>query len=153
MKRYRYMNGDIVYLHIGTAIPAGAARKQDMPPMEIYQNPSTGELYYRTVEDFAERMSEVPNVLVDAVHFLSAQNNMQKEMPKGSSGLQKDQCDMLDCCESCRSVAFTQNTELWTQQITMICCPVCGNKRCPKAQNHIFKCTGSNAVGQTGELE
>lgn len=34
----------------------------------------------------------------------------------------------------------------------MILCPDCGNKRCPKAQNHIYKCTGSNDVGQVGEV-
>jgi hypothetical protein len=32
----------------------------------------------------------------------------------------------------------------------MIVCPQCGNKRCPKANWHGNKCTGSNAVGQEG---
>lgn len=27
-------------------------------------------------------------------------------------------------------------------------CVWCGNKRCPKHQNHIFKCTGSNEPNQ-----
>ncbi len=35
----------------------------------------------------------------------------------------------------------------------MILCPRCGNKRCPKAESHTFKCTQSNATGQIGELE
>jgi hypothetical protein len=35
----------------------------------------------------------------------------------------------------------------------MILCPTCGNKRCPKAENELFKCTGSNEVGQVGELD
>lgn len=30
----------------------------------------------------------------------------------------------------------------------MILCPKCGNKRCPKAQWHGFKCTGSNEPNQ-----
>ena len=30
----------------------------------------------------------------------------------------------------------------------MIVCPKCGNKRCPKADNHLHACSGSNAVGQ-----
>ena len=34
-----------------------------------------------------------------------------------------------------------------------IVCPKCGNKRCPKASDHRFRCTGSNALGQTGETE
>jgi hypothetical protein len=32
----------------------------------------------------------------------------------------------------------------------MVLCPVCGNKRCPRASNHIYACTGSNEVGQVG---
>lgn len=33
---------------------------------------------------------------------------------------------------------------------TMILCPDCGNKRCPKANDHSNKCTGSNEAGQPG---
>jgi hypothetical protein len=32
----------------------------------------------------------------------------------------------------------------------MILCPDCGNKRCPKANDHENACTGSNDVGQPG---
>jgi ribosomal protein L37AE/L43A len=31
-----------------------------------------------------------------------------------------------------------------------IVCPECGNKRCPRASNHVLACTGSNEVGQLG---
>lgn len=31
-------------------------------------------------------------------------------------------------------------------------CSVCGNKRCPRNENPLFKCTGSNESGQVGEL-
>ena len=31
-------------------------------------------------------------------------------------------------------------------------CPTCGNKRCPKANNHTFPCSGSNEPGQTGSV-
>lgn len=34
----------------------------------------------------------------------------------------------------------------------MILCDECGNKRCPKAENHRYKCTGSNDPGQVGVL-
>lgn len=149
MKRYRYMNGEIVYLHVGTAVPAGTARDQGMPPLEVYQNPSTGELYYRTVENFAERMNEAPPVHWSAT--LSAQSNMQKEMQKGLLDLQKANHSMT-CCETCRNETLAQNPELWSQ-VTMICCSKCGHKRCPKASNHRFKCAQSNEPNQIGELE
>jgi len=32
----------------------------------------------------------------------------------------------------------------------MIICVDCGNKRCPKANDHNLKCTGSNEPGQPG---
>jgi hypothetical protein len=34
----------------------------------------------------------------------------------------------------------------------MIVCPVCGNKRCPKASYHNHDCTGSNEPGQHGSI-
>jgi len=35
-------------------------------------------------------------------------------------------------------------------QTTMILCPKCGNKRCPKATDHNNRCTASNEPGQDG---
>ncbi len=32
----------------------------------------------------------------------------------------------------------------------MVLCPVCGNKRCPRARWHENECTGSNEPGQAG---
>lgn len=34
----------------------------------------------------------------------------------------------------------------------MIVCPVCGNKRCPKASDHRLDCTRSNEPGQPGSV-
>ncbi len=34
----------------------------------------------------------------------------------------------------------------------MILCPICGNKRCPKASDHDLACTGSNEPGQQGSI-
>lgn len=31
-------------------------------------------------------------------------------------------------------------------------CPICGNKRCPKATDHSLECTGSNDSGQPGSI-
>lgn len=35
---------------------------------------------------------------------------------------------------------------------SMILCPDCGNKRCPKASDHELPCTGSNESGQPGSV-
>lgn len=34
----------------------------------------------------------------------------------------------------------------------MVLCPICGNKRCPKATDHENDCTGSNEPGQRGSI-
>lgn len=34
----------------------------------------------------------------------------------------------------------------------MVVCSICGNKRCPKATNHILECTNSNEPGQEGSV-
>jgi hypothetical protein len=34
----------------------------------------------------------------------------------------------------------------------MILCAECGNKRCPKASDHMLACTGSNELGQSGSV-
>lgn len=36
--------------------------------------------------------------------------------------------------------------------VQMIVCPVCHNKRCPKASDHRLTCTGSNEPGQAGSV-
>lgn len=36
--------------------------------------------------------------------------------------------------------------------LKMVLCPVCGNKRCPKATDHNLECTNSNAPGQKGSI-
>lgn len=51
-----------------------------------------------------------------------------------------------------RPAAQSLSSALPTDRI-MVLCPTCGNKRCPRAENPLFKCTNSNAVGQVGELD
>ena len=51
-----------------------------------------------------------------------------------------------DCCVRCWPSKY------WLG-MPMIVCPECGNKRCPKAAWHGYKCTGSNEPGQARETE
>jgi hypothetical protein len=46
-------------------------------------------------------------------------------------------------CEECRPVTLSD--------MRMVVCPFCGNKRCPRARSHRFRCTGSNEPDQTPE--
>lgn len=45
-------------------------------------------------------------------------------------------------CTTCRPITL--------YDMRFVVCPDCGNKRCPKANNHSLACTGSNDVGQVG---
>ena len=62
-------------------------------------------------------------------------------------------------CHACieKFAIKSGSSEGWFDQLplssmTMILCPECGNKRCPKASDHELKCTDSNDVGQTGSI-
>jgi len=48
-------------------------------------------------------------------------------------------------CLTCRPMRFED-----PYSIRMALCPTCGNKRCPKANDHRNTCTGSNEPGQPG---
>lgn len=58
-------------------------------------------------------------------------------------------CPCVACHERLQHV-IEANPEIgyWTGS-GMIVCPDCGNKRCPQAESHEYKCSGSNATGQT----
>ncbi|BDS24414.1 hypothetical protein KAM576c_10330 [Enterobacter asburiae] len=45
-------------------------------------------------------------------------------------------------CHTCRPVTISD--------MRFVVCPVCGNKRCPHANDHRHACTGSNEPGQEG---
>lgn len=55
MRQCRYLNSEIKYEYLGYAMPAGRA-KGNMPVIQVYRLNATGRIFYRTVEDFAERM-------------------------------------------------------------------------------------------------
>lgn len=45
-------------------------------------------------------------------------------------------------CQTCRPITLND--------MRMVLCPECGNKRCPRARHHDNLCTGSNEPGQPG---
>lgn len=59
------------------------------------------------------------------------------------------------CYECSKNVIIEEASSMFGMPITramthMICCPNCGNKRCPHATDHRLACTGSNDPGQVG---
>ncbi len=55
-------------------------------------------------------------------------------------------------CEDRDAATVVGLTGDWMRTISrfMIPCPDCGNKRCPRANDHNYDCTGSNETGQEG---
>ena len=51
---------------------------------------------------------------------------------------------------SCWCHACMKKADAWPFTLKMIVCRRCGNKRCPKANDHTNACTASNATGQAG---
>jgi hypothetical protein len=62
---------------------------------------------------------------------------------------------MSDDCGKCRECLKNKRDEDgWPVLLTtFVVCQQCGNKRCPKADDHNFKCSGSNELNQVGEAE
>ena len=48
-------------------------------------------------------------------------------------------------CHTCKPIDYTKPDTVY-----MRLCPICGNKRCPKATDHNNECTNSNDTGQEG---
>ncbi|RAY67993.1 hypothetical protein DP185_16410 [Enterobacter hormaechei] len=56
---------------------------------------------------------------------------------------ERDALNAPDCwCRTCRPITLTD--------MRFVVCPVCGNKRCPHANDHRNACTGSNEPDQEG---
>jgi hypothetical protein len=57
-------------------------------------------------------------------------------------------------CSNCEDVALAALTDLSPLERLVlrkfIVCPICGNKRCPRATNHDLAYTHSNEPGQPG---
>lgn len=56
-------------------------------------------------------------------------------------------------CEDCRLTVVEDFKRVFPDELhphTMILCPTCGHKRCPKATFHGNVCTNSNEPGQSG---
>ena len=62
--------------------------------------------------------------------------------------LRHDPLDADEHCDNCEH-CFTESNPIGIMS-RMFLCPLCGNKRCPKATFHGNVCTGSNEPGQPG---
>jgi hypothetical protein len=115
------------------------------------------DAYFSASDGTEEEVAE--NLLLDVRDEI----NKQKYVPETNFGNMAepkigcvnhdcDQCRAVQepvaryCCHSC----FKASGGVMLDR--MILCSECGNKRCPKASDHNFSCTGSNEPGQWGSI-
>lgn len=79
-------------------------------------------------------------------------NQEPQRLPEGlpDGCVAKPQC----ICHRCiaENNIRAENPFFRLDQVQMILCLECGNKRCPKASDHRLACTKSNEVGQAGSV-
>lgn len=84
-------------------------------------------------------IAETEAMLADAPQPQNAPQNIPEIIPGWIPVSER----IPDCwCRTCRPVAIND--------MRFVVCPDCGNKRCPRANDHRNACTGSNEPGQEG---
>lgn len=98
-----------------------------------------------------DRLAEALNALGASLFQTAIVNQIRREM-----SLPVDVIDECWCrrCDSERRQRAVDGGAPWSTLVTgvMIVCPDCGNKRCPRAGWHQFRCGASNEPGQVGVL-
>lgn len=70
-----------------------------------------------------------------------------------ASAIQLGACTCLTCTQERVDADPIENpgSRIFDQRLCkMFLCPLCGNKRCPRAHDHRNTCTNSNEPGQKG---
>ena len=115
----------------GTPQPTQAVPHADIAQLRhLYQNMLNGG-----VRDTASAKRIAEGLLAPVIE------RMERAMPPAGREMSAGSC----WCLTCRPMRFEDPCS-----IRMALCPACGNKRCPKANDHRNTCTGSNEPGQPG---
>lgn len=106
-------------------------------------------------------MDEDYDVVIDTLQkqrdilWKMTKSNMNADMFNIMDEIRLEQIDQLEKAitlwKDNKTKCYCYNcADTKTRMSTMILCPKCGNKRCPKATDHHNECTNSNDVGQEG---
>lgn len=111
-----------------------AVPKEPTPDMREAYHQAQAE--YEDVDGLWSPDHQWKAMLAAAPHF--------REIVNSSTNNCREKAEMsTKCwCHTCRQVTFADSR--------FVVCPVCGNKRCPHANDHRNACTGSNEPGQEG---
>lgn len=94
----------------------------------------------------ADCLGDAEEALIEVVNHRAAmlQAGKFREIPNSSTNNCREISETsTKCwCHTCRPVKMSD--------MRFVVCPECGNKRCPRANDHRNACTGSNELGQEG---
>ena len=93
-------------------------------------------------DDRIDGIKRIVRELAAAPHDTPALNSVQSVVTVPGKWIPVSE-QKPDCwCRTCRPVVLND--------MRFVVCPDCGNKRCPRANDHRNACTGSNEPGQEG---
>lgn len=93
-------------------------------------------------DDRIDGIKRIVRELAAAPHDTPALNSVQSVVTVPGKWIPVSE-QKPDCwCRTCRPVVLND--------MRFVVCPDCGNKRCPRANDHRNACTGSNEPGQGG---
>lgn len=118
-------------------------------PVALYRHPQPAPVVPDAATAIRACLSEFPESARDIVEECAdiAENACRCAMlqaePVTTANKLGNSPVIPDCwCRTCRPVALNDTR--------FVVCPDCGNKRCPRANDHRNSCTGSNEPGQEG---
>ena len=126
-------------------MPVYAAQPSPAVPEEIRKIPEgRGFRYVKGGIHYSSNYANGWNACRAAMLAAAPQpQNAQQNIPEIIPGWIPVSERMPDCwCRTCRPVVLND--------MRFVVCPDCGNKRCPRANDHRNACTGSNEPGQEG---
>lgn len=118
-----------VYRHAQPVVPDGLVKAVEFYEQVKRENPPVETGAWKDAVDWVLKEACRAAMLAAAPQPQNAPQNIPEIIP--------------DCwCRTCRPVVLND--------MRFVVCPDCGNKRCPRANDHRNACTGSNESGQEG---
>ncbi|HHZ8372567.1 TPA: hypothetical protein ACWMLN_003666 [Enterobacter hormaechei] len=130
---------NVLLNHLEDVLPDDAFNLIDVKTWNNVSMLSRSDVYRAAMLQGAEPVTTA-NKLRDAVETI---RNSGIEIDAEKIFAERYALNAPDCwCRTCRPITLTD--------MRFVVCPDCGNKRCPRANDHRNACTGSNDPGQEG---
>lgn len=101
------------------------------------------ELHDLARETKDNRIRKIADDLAEVGKWMDEDKGYQESTHEKQQEWAKRRC----WCHTCRPIDASD-----PESVYMRLCPLCGNKRCPKATNHTHECTNSNEPNQVGSI-